>query len=132
MSTFIDLVKQTVDKNGSRTFATWYNDQGQAIDDYSFADLWEEAGIVAYHLRVKWNLSKGDRVVLCYSFGLQFFASFIGCIRAGVTAVLVHPPSMPLTKSLPKMLKVVDNCSAKLILNVSLYSLSNDHNGYQY
>ena len=54
--------------------------------------------------------------MLCYSFGLQFFASFIGCIRAGVTAVLVYPPSMPLTKSLPKMLKVVDNCSAKLIL----------------
>ena len=116
MSAFVELVQRTVDQNANRTFATWYNDQGKAIDDYSFADLWEEAGIVAHHLRVKWNLSKGDRVVLCYSFGLQFFVSFIGCIRAGVSAVLVYPLSMPLMTSLSKMLKVVDNCSAKLVL----------------
>ena len=54
--------------------------------------------------------------MLCYSFKLQFFASFIGRIRAGVTGVLVFPPSMHLTKSLLKMLKVVCNCSTKFIL----------------
>jgi len=116
MSSFINLIQGAVNNNADRTFAMLYNEGGEAIDDYSFAALWQEADIIAYHLRLKYKLRKGDRVALCYSFGLKFFASFIGCIRAGVKAVLVYPPSMPLTKSLPKMLRVVDDCDTRLIL----------------
>jgi acyl-CoA synthetase (AMP-forming)/AMP-acid ligase II/acyl carrier protein len=122
-STFLQLLSKSVRNNEHKTFATWYDDHGKATNEYTFAELWEEAGTVAYTLRTEWELNKGDRVVLCYTFGLQFFAAFLGCLRAGITAVIVYPPSNPLYKSLPKMNKVVDDCDASLILVDSKVSL---------
>ena len=61
-------------------------------------------------------MRKGDKVILCYTFGLHFFAAFLGCLRAGVVAILVYPPTPPLTKSLTKMNKVIEDCQPVLIL----------------
>ena len=117
MSSFLDLLSSTVNKNKNKVFVTWYDDKGKPTNNYTFLELWDEAEVVAYHLCEKWNIQKGDRVVLCYNFGLQFFASFLGCLRAGIIAVLVYPPSPAnLAKSLPKMDKVVSDCGAKAIL----------------
>jgi acyl-CoA synthetase (AMP-forming)/AMP-acid ligase II len=82
----------------------------------TFGELWIEAGSIAYSLHYEWGVLKGERVVLCYNFGLHFFAVFLGYLRAGFTAVLVYPPGMPLVKSLPKMLGVLAECDPKLIL----------------
>ena len=62
---FTNLLKSTINSNSEKTFATWYNDEGKAVDEYSFSDIWEEAGVIAHHLRIKWKLKRGDRVVLC-------------------------------------------------------------------
>ncbi|CAB9498234.1 Putative fatty-acid--CoA ligase FadD21 [Seminavis robusta] len=115
-ATFLEHARTLVDRKRDAIFATWYNEQGQATQDYSFGRLWAEAGVIAYFLRVKWGLKKGDKVVLCYDFGLHFFAVFIGCLRAGVIPVLVYPPAPPLTKSLPKLASAVRICSPVLIL----------------
>jgi acyl-CoA synthetase (AMP-forming)/AMP-acid ligase II len=116
---FLHILCETVSGKFETTFAIWYDDSGKAVNQYTFGELWTEAGVIAYSLRYEWGVLKGDRVVLCYNFGLHFFAAFLGCLRAGVTAVLVYPPSMPLVKSLPKMLNVLDDCHAKLILTDS-------------
>ena len=113
---FLDMVRKTVSKKGDDVFATWYGRDGEPKNEYTFGGLWEEAGVIADCLRNKWHLQKGDRVVLCYNLGLHFFASFLGCLRAGVTAVLVYPPIPPLSQSLPKMNKVIGDCGAKVIL----------------
>ena len=117
-STFLDLLADTVKKQDSeKIFSTWYNDKGQETKKYTFAKLWDKAGAIAHILRTEWNVKKGDRVVLCYNFGLQFFAAFLGCPRAGITAVLVYPPAKGnLVKALPKLTKVVNDCNAKFIL----------------
>lgn len=116
-STFLQCLQDTVIKCNDHIFATWYDKNGKASAKYSFTEMWEEAGEIAYFLRVVEKLNKGDRVVLCYSFGLQFFAAFLGCLRAGVTAVLVYPPQpSKLAKSLPKMTSVTTDCDAKIIL----------------
>lgn len=70
-------------------FARWFDAQGDVSETHTFASLWSEAGRVAHELRVTWGLGKGDRAVLCYGFGLDFFAAFLGCLRAGVLAVPV-------------------------------------------
>lgn len=77
------------DKRAGDVFARWYDAQGQVSATYTFEGLWTEAGRIAHQLRVAWGLSKGDRVVLCFGFGLDFFAAFLGCLRAGVLAVPV-------------------------------------------
>ena len=116
-TTFIDSLKNTVDRCDNKVFATSYDSKGRPVNSYSYKRMWNEAGAIAHVLREDLKLNKGDRVVLCYDFGLQFFAAFLGCIRAGVTAVLVYPPSPnALVKSLPKMTLVANDCDAKYIL----------------
>lgn len=74
---------------GDRVFARWFDANGDVSETHTFDSLWTEAGRIAHDLRVTWGLSKGDRAVLCYGFGLDFFAAFLGCLRAGVLAVPV-------------------------------------------
>lgn len=70
-------------------FGQWYNDRGTISETHTFHDIWNGAGKIAHDLRVTWGLSKGDRVILCYGFGLDFFVTFLGCLRAGILAVPV-------------------------------------------
>lgn len=63
------------------------------------------------------GLSKGDRVILAFNFGLRFFVVFLGCLRAGVVAVPVYPPNPAnLKRSLGKLRLVAQSCDAKMIL----------------
>ena len=114
---FLDLLESTISRKNKEIFATWYDKRKNPVNQYTYQDIWDEASIVAYELLTTSNLERGDRVVLCYNFGLQFFAGFLGCLRAGVVAVLVYPPSpRNLSKALPKLSKVVEACDAKLII----------------
>ena len=114
---FLLLLQEIVNRRDQKVFATWFDESGRATNTYTFSELWSEAGFIAHFLRDTLKLNMGDRVILCYNFGLQFFAAFLGCLRAGVTAVLVYPPSRSsLVNSLPKMTKVADDCDAKFIL----------------
>jgi len=75
------------------------------------------AAQIAHLLRVEWGLSKGDRVLLAFNFGLEFFVAFLGCLRAGVVAVPVYPPNpATLKKSTAKLRLVVESCEPKLIV----------------
>ena len=54
-------------------FASWYDDHGKLTQEKTFGQIWETAGVVSHFLRNKWDVKKGERVVLCYDFGLHFF-----------------------------------------------------------
>ena len=122
---FTDLARELVTSKDTagKVFGTWYDNKGKVSKEYTFDALWQEAGVVAYHLRNKWGVKKGDLVVLCYDFGLHFFAAFLGCLRAGVTSVLVYPPFPPLVKALSKLEKVISDCNPVLILTDSRVNL---------
>ncbi|GFH61076.1 hypothetical protein CTEN210_17552 [Chaetoceros tenuissimus] len=121
---FLQALQDTVDRKGNSTFATWYDKHGKPELKYTFNELWNEAGYIAHDLLANHHLSKGDRVILCYNFGLQFFAAFLGCLRAGVVAVLIYPPSPSnMTKSLDKMNKVIDDSKPKLVMIDSTINL---------
>ncbi|CAM9670606.1 unnamed protein product [Choristocarpus tenellus] len=115
---FLAWVERTVKERAEGdTFGEWFDDKGDVVESRTFAGLWAEAGRIAHELRFSRGLEKGDRVVLCYGFGLSFFAAFLGCLRAGVVAVPIYPPSpTTLSKSLHKMQMTVDSCKPRLIL----------------
>ncbi|CAB9522495.1 Putative fatty-acid--CoA ligase FadD21 [Seminavis robusta] len=113
---FLETTHEVVQRKKDTLFSSWYNDKGILTDTRTFAEVWDRAGIIAYQLKEKWNIPKGGKVVLCYDFGLHFFEVFLGCLRAGVTAVLVYPPAPPLSKSLDKLVRVIDDCNPALIL----------------
>jgi len=115
--TFLKTLNSVVLKKKDKVFATWYGKKGNATDSYTFQKIWEEVGLIARDLLLESGLAKGDRGILCYSFGLKFFAVFLGCIRAGVVAVLIYPPSPSnISQALPKMDVIAKDCDAKVIL----------------
>lgn len=55
--------------------------------------------------------------MLAFSFGLRFFAVFLGCLRAGIIAVPVYPPNpASLKKSLRKLELIIESCEPKIVL----------------
>ncbi|CAB9527913.1 Putative fatty-acid--CoA ligase FadD21 [Seminavis robusta] len=113
---FLEMARDVVEAKREELFATWYDQKGKATNDHTFGSLWDEAGLIAYYLRNHWDVRKGHKVVLVYTPGLHFFAAFLGCLRCGVTAVLVYPPAPPLKKSLAKLNAVIEDCKPVAIL----------------
>ncbi|CBJ28462.1 conserved unknown protein [Ectocarpus siliculosus] len=116
--TFLQAIAQSVAKTPEdRVFARWYNRKGQVESTRTFHGVWGASGEIAHLLRVEWGLTKGDRVVLAFNFGLRFFAVFLGCLRAGIIAVPVYPPNpATLKKSLQNLQLIVEGCTPKMIL----------------
>ncbi len=85
---FLDWARTVADARKDKVCAKWFDDNGDLSTQRTYQQIWDEAGKISHHLRKKWGVEKGDRVVLCYDFGLHFFEVFFGCLRAGVVAVL--------------------------------------------
>ncbi|CAM9346479.1 unnamed protein product [Ectocarpus sp. 12 AP-2014] len=116
--TFLQAIALSVAKTPEdQVFARWYNSKGQVESTRTFHGVWSASGEIAHLLRVEWGFDKGDRVVLAFSFGLRFFAAFLGRLRAGIIAVPVYPPNpATLKKSLKNLQLIVDSCTPKMIL----------------
>lgn len=114
---FLQMIENVVLQKTDKVFLTWYNNKAKPSMKLTFKQLWDEAEAIAYDLRVNQQLAKGENVILCYNFGLQFFSSFFGCLRAGVVAVPIYPPNpnnMPV--ALAKMNKIIADSKAKVVL----------------
>jgi len=46
-TTFINALKETVDRCGSRVFATWYDGEGRPVNSFTYERMWSEAGAIA-------------------------------------------------------------------------------------
>jgi acyl-CoA synthetase (AMP-forming)/AMP-acid ligase II len=59
----------------------------------------------------------GDRVVLLVPPGLDFVASFFGCLYAGMTAVPLHPPQFSkIDRGLERITRVTADCNPAVVL----------------
>ncbi|MCZ7414356.1 fatty acyl-AMP ligase [Streptomyces sp. WMMC897] len=84
----------------------------------SNGDMDRRARAVARALRER--MSPGDRaLVLCPS-GLDYMASFYGCLYAGVIAVPMYPPNPALLKrTLPRLVSVISDAQPSVVLATS-------------
>lgn len=55
----------------------------------------------------------GDRILLVYEPGLDFFDAFLGCLASGRVAVVVYPPMPSSGSSLRKFTAVQADCGAQ-------------------
>ncbi len=116
-TTFLESLDKVIEEKNDKVFLTWYNSKAKPTTMLTFKQLWNEAEAIAYDLRVNHKVGKGDRVVLCYNFGVQFFSTFFGCLKAGCVAVPIYPPNPNnMTAALAKMNKIVTDADAKIIM----------------
>jgi len=106
-----------VEKEGDTVFLTWLNGKGKVETEITFRGMWERAGALGREMLNSWGLARGDCVMLCYSPGPEFFGVFWACLRAGVIAVPVYPPSPDkLAQALAKLELIRAACSASTCL----------------
>jgi amino acid adenylation domain-containing protein len=61
--------------------------------------------------------ARGERAILLYPPGIDYIATFLGCVYAGVVAVPAYPPDPTrLERTLPRLTKIVEDAMAKFIL----------------
>ena len=82
---------------------------------WSYADLDLRARSIAAFLQTQGG--PGQRVLLLFEGGMEFTASFYGCLYAGAIPVPVNPPDLfRLSRTLPRLEAVVEDAQARLII----------------
>ena len=87
------------------------------VDEISFtyAELDRQARAIAAWLQA--HGLQGQRAMLLYPPGLDFIASFFGCLYAGVVAVPAYPPRM--NRSLARIQAIAGDCDARVALTTA-------------
>ena len=95
----------------------WLNLKGHEKSVCTYEIFWSRSGSVANFLLKSMKLKQGDRAVLCYSPGVEFYFAIWACLRTNIIAVPVYPPNpAKLEKGLSKFKLVSDFSGAKAIL----------------
>jgi acyl-CoA synthetase (AMP-forming)/AMP-acid ligase II len=93
---------------------------------YTFAELDRKARTIAVSLLS--NTEPGSRAILLFPPGLDYIASFFGCLYAGMVAVPAYPPDpspQRLARTLPRLQTIVADSSATVVLtNAMIHSIA--------
>jgi len=116
-STIVDIVDILLDRSASQPNQTAYTflaDGEHESGSCTYQELDTQARAIAVQLLTKVN--PGDRALLVYPYtaGLEFIASFLGCLYAGVIAVTDYPRQH--IKSLSQYQDRIINCQATIAL----------------
>lgn len=113
-STIIDvLLDRSIDRP-HQTAYTFLADGEKETGSITYQELDLQAKAIAVKLLTK--VKPGDRALLVYPYtaGLEFIASFLGCLYAGVIAVTDYPRQH--IKSLGQYQDRIDDCQAGIVL----------------
>ncbi|KAJ8609752.1 hypothetical protein CTAYLR_009248 [Chrysophaeum taylorii] len=105
----------------TEAFLTWLDGAGVEAANLSYGEVWSRSAFVANWLLGDIGLALGDRAMLVYAPGPEFFVAFVACLRAGVLAVPNYPPDpAQLQRGLEKLDLVTTNCGAEVGLTDSI------------
>jgi len=110
--------------NGSAEPASFffYNDKGEVTEEYNTERFYLRALGIAHAMTRDWGIAAGDRVMLVYEPGMEFFIALFACFMTGAVAVVAYPPSPTnLRAELPKFSALVALTGAKAALTSRRY-----------
>jgi predicted naringenin-chalcone synthase/acyl-CoA synthetase (AMP-forming)/AMP-acid ligase II len=107
-----------------RRAMVWCDEAANILHDWTYQQFLDRIKVAAANLHNfiepanKQKLLPGDRIVLCFPPGLDFFVAFWACISLGLVAVPVCPPDpfQANSDSHTKLYSIISNCEAKLLL----------------
>lgn len=112
VQTLVDLLEYRAARQPSHTVFRFINGDGREEAELTFATLQRRARAIAAHLAE--HVVPGDRVVLLVPPGLEYVATFFGCLYAGVVAVPAYPPNP--RRADPRVARIVADCGARIAL----------------
>ena len=90
-ATFVDLLRWRATHHPEKQIYSFLNDGGVEKDQLTLAALDYHARAIATLLQE--HGKSGERALLIYPSGLEFIATFFGCLYGAIIAVPVYPPS---------------------------------------
>lgn len=101
----------------------WLNASGSVERDWTYGELYSRVCTVSLYLKHELKLHKGDRAILAFVPGLDFFVAFWACLSQGIVAVPVTPvdPFNPRSDVSEKLAAIVSNCAPAAFLTTSEY-----------
>ena len=120
--TLLSVLRDHYELHPDRVLLTWLDKKGREVSSLSYRELWVQSGLVARLLLVEKGLVPGDRVMICYPFGLDFLIGIFGSMRAGLIPCSVYPPAPNrLAADLPVFMKKVDDAGAQHALTTTSF-----------
>jgi amino acid adenylation domain-containing protein/thioester reductase-like protein len=114
-NTLLDLLRTRANEHPDRLAYRYIQDNDSDIVTITYSELDRRARAIGAWLE-SFGAS-GERALLLYPAGLDYIASFMGCLYAGVTAVPAYPPR--LNRPVPRIQSIVDDSHASFALTTS-------------
>lgn len=113
-STLVDVLEWRAEHQGGRDAFTFLTDGDEASTTITYAQLHQRARAVAAELHRR-GVADG-RVLLVLPPGLDYIASFLGCLYAGCTAVPCLPISARLHRFTDRIRTIARDCEASAVI----------------
>lgn len=115
MKTLYEVVQLHAEQRGHLVLYRELDSRGQEQAAITFAEFHHRAQAAARYLLAQEEV--GRTVLLLYPPGIDFMVAFVGTILAGKIAVpTARPGAVGLNRTLPRLRRVAENCSARTIL----------------
>jgi len=115
MQTLVDLLRIRTDQQADRLAYRFIQDSKVDVATITYSELDRRARAIGAWLE---NFgATGERALLLYPPGLDYIASFFGCLYAGVIAVPAYPPR--LNRPVPRIQSIVADSQATFALTTS-------------
>jgi 8-amino-7-oxononanoate synthase len=112
IATLVELLEHRAERQGDDVVFRFVSGDGSEEGALSFRTLRTRAEVIAAGLRA--HLDPGDRVVLLVPPGLDYVASFFGCLYAGAVAVPAYPPNP--RRADPRVHRIIADSRARVAL----------------
>lgn len=113
--TLLELLQTRAQEQPDRLAYRFIQDNDQEIVTITYGELDRQARAIGAWLES--HNAGGERALLLYPPGLEYIASFFGCLYAGVTAVPAYPPR--LNRPVPRIQAIVDDSKSTFALTTS-------------
>ncbi len=111
----VEVLRERVQLQPDRTAITFLTDGEEAHSEWTYRQLEQRSIQIAR--RLSEHAEPGDRVLLVFPPGLDYIASFYGCLYAGMIAVPTY--AARLTRSTSKLRSVLEDSQARVALTTT-------------
>ncbi|HSG44058.1 MAG TPA: AMP-binding protein, partial [Anaerolineales bacterium] len=114
-NTLLDLLQKRAEEHPDNLAYRYIQDSDEDVVTATYGELDRRARAIGAWLEN--HNARGERALLLYPPGLDYIASFFGCLYAGVTAVPAYPPR--LNKPVPRIQAIVHDSQSTFALTTS-------------